>query len=200
MPLAGTVINAGVLVSMFAATLAFVIALGRLAMLMARHHLVPIPLARTSERHKTPTIAALLVGALALLPVVLLLLHGASGAEVYGWMGSLSVFGYLTTYLLIALAVVVRRPTQNKHYSACWSGCARDACRGAQQSSPGTPCSLPLLSPLLSSFRAGSWSLAWGKHILGTGWSIDECRTSLKNAASQPGQVLGSRRRSSRHN
>ncbi len=114
LPLAGAVINAGVLVSMLAATLAFVIALGRLAMLMAHHHLVPLRLARTSKQHKTPTIAALLVGTLALLPVVFLLLHGASGAEVYGWMGSLSVFGYLTTYLLIAVAVVVHRVQQGQ--------------------------------------------------------------------------------------
>ena len=112
--LAGPVIDAGVLVSMFAATLAFVIALGRLLLLMARHGLVPLQLAHTSERHKTPTGASVLVGALALLPVVLLLSRGANGAEVYGWMGSLAVFGYLTTYLLVAVAVVVHRVHQHR--------------------------------------------------------------------------------------
>ena len=105
--LAGPWIDAGVLVSMFAATLAFVIALGRLLLLMARHQLVPVRLAQTSARHKTPATAGVLVGALALVPVVVLLLRGASGAEVYGWMGSLAVFGYLTTYMLVAVAVVV---------------------------------------------------------------------------------------------
>ncbi len=114
LPVAGPVIDAGVLVSMFAATLAFVIALGRLLMLMARHGLVPMRLARTSEQHKTPAVAGVLVGVLALLPVAFLLLRGASGAEVYGWMGSLAVFGYLTTYLLVAAAVIVYRRGQGQ--------------------------------------------------------------------------------------
>ena len=45
---------------------------------------------------------------------MLLLVRGASGAEVYGWMGSLAVFGYLTTYLLVAVAVAVHRKQHNK--------------------------------------------------------------------------------------
>ena len=51
--LAGPAIDVGVLVSMFAATLAFVIALGRLFMLMALHQLVPSRLGKpvNATRH-----------------------------------------------------------------------------------------------------------------------------------------------------
>ncbi len=114
LPLAGPLIDIGVSVSMFAATLAFVIALGRLLLLMARHRLVPNRLAQTSERHKTPSTAAVSVGTLALLPVITLLIRGSNGAEVYGWMGSLAVFGYLTTYLLVAVAVMMHRIDQHQ--------------------------------------------------------------------------------------
>ena len=110
----GPVIDAGVLISMFAATLAFVIALARLLMLMARRGLVSRRLAETNDRHKTPALGGLLVGILAFVPTALLLAHGANGADIYGWMGSLAVFGYLTTYALVALAVWVKRRREQR--------------------------------------------------------------------------------------
>ncbi len=105
----GPVIDVGVLISMFAATLAFVIALARMLMLMSRHGLVSRLLGTTNARHRTPAVGSLLVAALSFLPVGVLLARGASGAEVYGWMGSLAVFGYLTAYALVALATLLRR-------------------------------------------------------------------------------------------
>ena len=119
-PLAGPVIDAGVLVSMFAATLAFVIALARLLMLMARHAMISARLATTSARHKTPALGGLLVGVVAVLPVMALLAHGATGAEIYGWMGSLAVFGYLATYCLVAAAVIVHRRRRGETGAAPW--------------------------------------------------------------------------------
>ena len=117
---AGPLIEAGVLVSMFAATLAFVIALGRLLMPMARHGLVPLRLASTSAQHRTPALGGLLVATLAVVPVLLLLAHGATGAEVYGWMGSLAVFGYLTTYALVAVAAIAHRRAQRQLTGGIW--------------------------------------------------------------------------------
>ena len=104
----GPVIDAGVLVSMFAATLAFVISLARLLMLMARNGLVGASLAVTNERHRTPAKGGVLVGVLAFLPAAVLLAVGSSGAEVYGYMGSLAVFGYLAAYAMVGVAVLVR--------------------------------------------------------------------------------------------
>ena len=126
MAFAGPVIDAGVLVSMFAATLAFVIALARLLMLMARHQLVATRLGATSVRHHTPALGGFLVAVGAVLPVVFLLARGATGAEVYGWMGSLAVFGYLTTYSLVAVAMVVHRRRQMRLGTGTWllAGCA----------------------------------------------------------------------------
>ncbi len=114
LPLVGPVIDAGVLISMFAATLAFIIALARLLMLMARHGLVSKALERTDERHKTPALAGCWAAVLATLPVAVLVGRGANGADVYGWMGSLAVFGYLTTYALVAIAAAAHRRQQGR--------------------------------------------------------------------------------------
>jgi len=103
--LVGPVIDAGVLVSMFAATLGCVIAAGRLLMLMAHHGLVHRVFAKTHSRNETPALASVLAGLLAAAPVAIVAERGASGAEIYGWMGALAVFGFLTAYALATVAM-----------------------------------------------------------------------------------------------
>jgi amino acid transporter len=108
---AGLLIDIGVLVSMFAATLACVIAASRVMLLMACDGLAHHSLKVTHARHETPAIGSALAGLLAFVPVTALVVRGASGADVYGWMGTLAVFGFLTAYTLaaVALAVHLRR-------------------------------------------------------------------------------------------
>ncbi|HTW45130.1 MAG TPA: APC family permease [Acidobacteriaceae bacterium] len=101
----GPVIDAGVLVSMFAATLGCVIASGRLLMLMAHHGLVHSVFAKTHSRNETPAMASLLAGVMAAVPVMIVAERGASGADIYGWMGALAVFGFLTAYALATIAM-----------------------------------------------------------------------------------------------
>jgi len=107
----GTVIDVGVLISMFAATLACVIAASRVLLLMAHHGLAHSRFGVTHARNETPGLASILTAVLAFLPVAVIAHRGASGADIYGWMGTLAVFGFLTTYTMaaIALAVHLRR-------------------------------------------------------------------------------------------
>ena len=107
----GPVIDAGVLISMFAATLGCIIAAGRVLLLMAHHGLVHRSLTLTHSRNETPAIASLFAALLAFVPVVIVAGRGASGADIYGWMGALAVFGFLTAYALavIATAQYLRR-------------------------------------------------------------------------------------------
>ena len=108
---AGTIIDAGVLISMFAATLACVIAASRVLLLMAHHGLAHGSLRQTHHRNQTPAAASVVAGLAALLPALSLVARGVSGADVYGWMGTLAVFGFLTAYVLAtaALALHLRR-------------------------------------------------------------------------------------------
>ena len=109
--LAGVIIDAGVLVSMLAATLACVIAASRVLLLMAHNGLAHGRLRHTHRHNQTPGPASLVAGTAALLPALVLVARGVSGADIYGWMGTLAVFGFLTAYLLtaVALAVHLRR-------------------------------------------------------------------------------------------
>ena len=104
-PILGPIIDAGVLVSMFAATLACIIAAARVLMLMAHHGLAHRRLSTTHARNETPAVAGLLAAILALLPAAILAARGVSGADIYGWMGALAVFGFLTAYALVAIAM-----------------------------------------------------------------------------------------------
>jgi amino acid transporter len=103
----GPVIDVGVLISMFAATLACVIAASRVLLLMAHHGLAHRRLTRTHARNETPGSASILAATLAFLPAAVLALRGVSGADIYGWMGTLSVYGFLTAYGLVAVALAV---------------------------------------------------------------------------------------------
>ncbi len=101
------VIDVGVLVSMFAATLACVIAGARVLMLMAHHGLCHKSLGKTHAEHDTPGLAGLLTGGLAVIPAAVLAARGAGGGDIYGWMGSLAVFGFLTVYGMVAVALPI---------------------------------------------------------------------------------------------
>jgi amino acid transporter len=106
-PFAGPLIDAGVLVSMFAATLACIIAASRVLMLMSHHGLAHARLGATHVHNDTPALASLLAALLAFLPAGVLATLGASGADIYGWMGTLAVFGFLTAYALTAVALPI---------------------------------------------------------------------------------------------
>jgi amino acid transporter len=104
-PILGTLINIGVLVSLFACTLACVTAASRVLLLMAHNGLAHGTLRNTHERHETPSPAIVVTGIAAGLPVLVLAARGASGLDVYGWMGSLATYGFIVTYALVCVAL-----------------------------------------------------------------------------------------------
>ena len=101
----GAIIDVGALVSMFACTLGCITAAARVLLRMASNGIAPAVLARTHAKNATPHLAVLLVGAFTLVPVAVLAARGASGVDIYGWLGSLAVYGFLTTYGLAAIAL-----------------------------------------------------------------------------------------------
>lgn len=103
----GVIIDGGVLISAFACVLGCITGAARLLLGMGRLGLVSQRFARTHVRHGTPVQAGVLAGAVALLPAVALSLRHVNPASIYGWAGTLAVFGFLTTYALVALALPV---------------------------------------------------------------------------------------------
>jgi amino acid transporter len=111
----GTGIDFGALVSMFACVLACTTAAARVLLRMARSGLLPRALERTSQKHGTPGLAVLVSAALMLAATAVMNLGGISSAEMYDLLGSLSVFGFLTVYALVALALPFARRALGQH-------------------------------------------------------------------------------------
>jgi amino acid transporter len=104
-PVLGLLIDIGVLVSMFAGTLACITAAARVLMLMAHNGLTHGSLRTTHTRHETPGRAIVVTGIAAVAPVAVLAARGASGLDVYGWMGSLATYGFIVAYALVCMAL-----------------------------------------------------------------------------------------------
>jgi amino acid transporter len=104
-PIFGLVIDIGALISLFAGTLACITAAARVLLLMAHNGLAHDLLRTTHEHNRTPSLAVIITGIAALAPVALLAVRGASGLDVYGWMGSLATYGFIVAYALVCVAL-----------------------------------------------------------------------------------------------
>jgi amino acid transporter len=105
LPVFGPLIDIGAFVSMFACTLACITAAARVLLKMAHDGLVPAKLGSAHAKNETPHIAVLAVGLVVAILSAGLSAHGASGADIYAWTGSLAVYGFITVYFLVAAAL-----------------------------------------------------------------------------------------------
>ncbi len=111
----GTAVDIGALISMFACVLACITAAARVFLLMAHGGLMPAALKRTSRRHGTPTLGVAMAAGLMFAATAEMSLRGITGSEMYDLMGSLAVFGFLTAYGLVALALPFARRAVGQH-------------------------------------------------------------------------------------
>ena len=111
----GVAIDVGAAVSMFACVLACTTAAARVLMKMAHSRLLPATLERTNLRHGTPGPAIALTTGVTFLLTAALALRGVQGSDMYDWLGSLSVFGFLTAYALVAAALPFARHALGQH-------------------------------------------------------------------------------------
>jgi amino acid transporter len=114
-PWLGVGIDLGAAVAMFACVLACTTAAARVLMKMAEGGLLPNALKQTNERHGTPGAAIALSAVLMFAFTSALALAKVSGSDMYDWMGSLAVFGFLTVYALVALALPFARRALGQH-------------------------------------------------------------------------------------
>jgi len=101
----GVLIDIGALVSLFAGTLACITAAARVLLRMAHDGLAHDSLRTTHARNHTPSYAVVITGVAAVAPVAVLAARGASGLDVYGWMGTLATYGFIVAYALVCLAL-----------------------------------------------------------------------------------------------
>ncbi len=111
----GVAIDFGALISMFACVLACTTAAARVLMRMAHGRLLPSVFERTSEKHGTPGTAIALSAGLMLAATLAMEWRAFTGSDMYDLLGSLSVFGFLTAYALVALALPFARRAMGQH-------------------------------------------------------------------------------------
>ena len=111
----GIAIDCGAFVSMFACVLACATAAARVLLRMAHDKLLPSALQRTTPRHGTPGTAVILSIALMFAATAAMAILGDTGSTMYDLLGSLSVFGFLTAYALVALALPFARRAVGQH-------------------------------------------------------------------------------------
>jgi amino acid transporter len=112
LPVLGPIIDAGAMISMFACLLACITAAARILLLMAHNGLVPMRLSRTHQRNETPHLGVLITAAAVGLPTAVLLSLGHSGTDIYGWLGSFAVYGFITIYGLTCIALPLKLKRQ----------------------------------------------------------------------------------------
>jgi len=114
----GVAIDMGAFISMFACVLACTTAAARVLMRMAHAQLLPSAFERTSPRHGTPTIAVIVSAGLMFAGTTVMALRNVTGSDMYDLYGSLSVFGFLTAYALVAVALPFARSAAGEHSQA----------------------------------------------------------------------------------
>ena len=111
----GVGIDFGAAISMVACVLACTTAAARVLMRMAHAKLLPGAFERTDRRHGTPGAAVALAAGIMFVATAGMAMRGAVGSDMYDWMGSLAVFGFLTAYALVAVALPFARRALGQH-------------------------------------------------------------------------------------
>lgn len=104
----------GAVISFFACTLACITASARTALLLSSHGALPNHLSSAHRRNQTPHIAVIASGIATILPAIALTVRHAAGFELYSWLGTIATFGFVTAYLLVVVAALVRLKRQKK--------------------------------------------------------------------------------------
>lgn len=100
-------ITVGALFSAFSVCLACITTAGRIAYAMAKAGLLPAAFGRIEPRHDTPNVAVTIVTALTLVVAVAALALRVAPIDVFNNCGTLSTFGFILIYILIAIAALV---------------------------------------------------------------------------------------------
>jgi len=111
----GVAIDIGAFVSMVSCVLACTTAAARVLLRMAHSGLMPDIFGRTHKRFGTPGSGVGLCSVVMFAATAALALKGIGGTDMYGWLGSVSVFGFLTAYALVAVSLPFARKALGQH-------------------------------------------------------------------------------------
>ena len=100
----GTLTDLGAVVSFFSCFLACITAAARVLFLMGRNGALHSTFGEAHEENQTPHRAVLLTSIAAFLPAGIMTLRGMNLFDIYGLIGTLATFGFVTAYILVSVA------------------------------------------------------------------------------------------------
>ena len=103
-PVVGTLTDLGAVLSFFSCFLACITAAGRVLFLMGRHGAMHSVLGEAHEKNQTPHRAVLLSSIAAFLPPAIMAFKGMNPFDIYGLIGTVATFGFVTAYILVCAA------------------------------------------------------------------------------------------------
>jgi amino acid transporter len=110
----GTLTDLGAVLSFFSCFLACITAAARVLFLMGRHGALHSMLGETHEANQTPHRAVLLSSIAAFLPAGIMTLRGVNLFDIFGLVGTLATFGFLTAYILVSAAAPLYLRSQGR--------------------------------------------------------------------------------------
>lgn len=113
-PLVGTLTDLGAVVSFFSCFLACITAAARVLFLMSRQGALHAVLGAAHGENQTPHRAVLLTSAAAFLPAGIMTLRGVNLFDIYGLIGTMATFGFVTAYILVSAAAPLYLRSQGK--------------------------------------------------------------------------------------
>lgn len=100
----GTLTDAGAVVTFFSCFLACITAAARVLFLMGRNGALHSMLGEAHEANQTPHRAVLFSSLASFLPAAVMTLIGMGLFDIYGLLGTLATFGFVTVYVLVSVA------------------------------------------------------------------------------------------------
>ena len=110
----GTLTDLGAVLSFFGCFLACITAAARVLFLMGRHGALHALLGQAHEQNQTPHRAVLLSSIAAFLPAGIMTLRGVDPFDIYGLMGTIATFGFITAYILVCAAAPLYLRSQGR--------------------------------------------------------------------------------------
>jgi amino acid transporter len=103
-PIIGTLTDLGAVVSFFSCFLACITAAARVLFLMSRNGALHAKFGEAHVHNQTPHRAVLVSSVAAFVPAGIMTLRGVSLFDIYGLIGTLATFGFVTVYILVSVA------------------------------------------------------------------------------------------------
>jgi amino acid transporter len=157
-PIMGTLTDLGAVVTFFSCFLACITASARVLFLMGRHGALHSQLGEAHEDNQTPHRAVLLCSAAAFLPAAVMIFLGMNLFEIYGLIGTVSTFGFVTAYPGLrggADFLALSGPIDATGHWHFRSGDSGDDSRATGQPLSGPRCAVLLLALCLCRTAAG---------------------------------------------